>query len=154
LKENNIEFHFTIVGDGDQRDWLAEQFKSEISSGIVEMTGVINHEEVYKRMADADVFLYPTRLDSFGLVIAEAMMNGAVPVVTNLPGITDNLIRDKFDGYLIEKNDINGFSSTIIKLATDKGLLAKMSDAAYQRATAALSIEQMETNYINYFCSL
>jgi glycosyltransferase involved in cell wall biosynthesis len=154
LEERNIDFHFTIVGSGVLVDWLTEQFKSEISRGIVEMTGVISHDEVYRRMANADIFLYPTHLDSFGLVIAEAMMNGAVPVVTNLKGVTDNLISNNVDGYLIEKDDINGFASTIAQLANDRETLNKVSKLAHQHAVAALSIEQMQSNYNRYLSSL
>jgi glycosyltransferase involved in cell wall biosynthesis len=118
------------------------------------MTGVIPHEEVYQRMSQADIFLYPTHLDSFGLVIAEAMMNGAVPVVTHLPGITDNLIRDTIDGYLVDKDDIEGFSSSIVRLARDKRLLSQLSNATHQRAVTTLSMEQMQVNYTNYFRTL
>lgn len=154
LEEEHIDFHFTVVGGGVLADWLAEQFQDEIASGVIEMTGVIPHEEVYQRMSQADIFLYPTHLDSFGLVIAEAMMNGAVPVVTHLPGITDNLIRDTIDGYLVDKDDIEGFSSSIVRLARDKRLLSKLSNATHQRAVTTLSMEQMQVNYTNYFRTL
>jgi glycosyltransferase involved in cell wall biosynthesis len=154
LQEKGIEFHFTIVGGGELKDWLSEEFKSEITAGSVDLTGVISHDEVYKKMASADIFLYPTHLDSFGLVIAEAMMNGAVPVVTNLPGVTDNLIRNHVDGYLIEKDDTEGFATIIAQLANNRDKLAAMSAATHRRAVSALSIEQMQLNYTNYFHTL
>jgi glycosyltransferase involved in cell wall biosynthesis len=154
LEDLHIDFHFTIVGGGILRDWLAGQFRSDISKGIVEMTGVISHDEVYQKMADADIFLYPTHLDAFGLVIAEAMMNGAVPVVTRLAGVTDNLINDGVNGFLIEQDNIEGFVSIVAQLSTNRNKLTELSEATYQRAIKALSIEQMRLNYTNYLRSL
>lgn len=154
LEARNIDFHFTIVGCGILEDWLKDQFKSEISRGVVEMTGTIKHDEVYKRMAKADIFLYPTHLDAFGLVIAESMMNGAIPVVTNLIGVTDNLINNNVNGFLIDQDDIEGFASTIAQLAYDRDTLHKISESAHQRAVTALSIEQMHSNYNSYLNAL
>lgn len=148
------DIHFTIIGGGKLTDWLKDQFQSELKSGIVTMTGVISHSEVYELMAKADIFLYPTHLDAFGLVIAEAMMNGAVPVVTLLPGITDKLIDNQTNGFLINQDDIDSFANTLSSLINDKGLRTKLSEAAYSKALNFFSIEKMEKNYLQYFNQL
>jgi glycosyltransferase involved in cell wall biosynthesis len=154
LEEKQIDFRFTIIGEGDLKDWLVNQFEPEILKGTVNLAGVVSHDEVYHYLADADIFLYPTHLDAFGLVIAEAMMNGAVPVVTRLSGVTDNLIKNGVNGFLIEQDHIEGFASTIVQLANNRDRLAKLSDASYQRASSAFSLERMRSNYTTYLRSL
>lgn len=154
LIHRGLTLQFTIIGDGVMKDWLKEQFASEINEGIVEIVGVIPHDEVYKRMSQADIFLYPTHLDAFGLVIAEAMMCGAVPVVTLLPGITDNLITDGVDGFLLEKDNVDQFVNKIMLLNSDSELRKKMQTAAYNTAKTKLSLSTMQKNYIEFFNNL
>lgn len=154
LRNAGIDFHFTIVGGGKLDSWLKEQFANEIEDGSVTMTGVIDHDNVYAIMGDADVFLYPTYIDAFGLVIAEAMMNGAVPVVTHLPGITDNLIDNGIDGFLVKQDDIHTFISAIIQLYDDVALRNKLSVKTRKKAHDKLSYTMMRHNYLNYFSTL
>lgn len=151
LQDKGIDLHFTIIGGGVLDNWLREQFAKEVESGFVTFTGVIDHDKVYEEMSKADIFLYPTHLDAFGLVIAEAMMNGLVPVVTHLPGITDNLISDGNDGYLIKQDEIEQFVQTIENLYQDNAMLRKLGGLAHQKAKTKFSLSAMSKTYISYF---
>lgn len=150
LLDFGINLHFTIIGGGILDEWLREQFVDEIKNGIVTFTGVIDHDSVYKLMSKADIFLYPTHLDAFGLVIAEAMMNGMVPVVTNLAGITDNLIDNGKNGYLIKQDDINRFVYSIKTLSYNKETLCRLGKYAHNKAKSHFSMQRMKENYISY----
>lgn len=154
LLHKGIDLHFTIIGGGVLEEWLTEQFKGEIKTGIVSMTGVISHDEVYAYMSKSDIFLYPTHLDSFGLVIAEAMMNGAVPIVTLLQDITDHLIPDEHYGYLIQQDDIDNFVESISKLAESVDLRESISRNAHHRALELFSHQSMKEAYLNYLRNL
>lgn len=151
LQDKGIDLHFTIIGGGVLDNWLREQFAKEVESGIVTFTGVIDHDKVYEEMSKADIFLYPTHLDAFGLVIAEAMMNGAIPVVTLLNGITDKLIDDKVNGFLINQDDIKAFVKALSLLINNHELRIKLSEAAHSKSLNFFSMEKMEINYRQYF---
>lgn len=151
LISDGVDLHFTVIGNGILADWLEEMFNKEIHSGRVTMTGVIDHGAVYDLMSKADIFLYPTHLDAFGLVIAEAMMNGSVPIVSYLPGITDNLVDDGMNGFLLNKDDVNGFVNIIKVLDRNKGKLKQMSVASHDKALEKFSLSRMSQNYANYF---
>lgn len=154
LLHKGINLHFTIIGGGLLKEWLNQNFKDEINAGIVTMTGVIPHDEVYAFMSKADIFLYPTHLDAFGLVIAEAMMNGAVPVVTRLEGVTDNLIPDKHCGYLIAQDDIDKFVNAVTELYASAELRKSISRNAHHRAMECFSHRAMKDAYLNYLRNL
>lgn len=154
LNNNKINFHFTIVGTGYLEGWLKKEFKNEIKEGRVTMKGVLSHPEVYELMALSHIFLYPTHIDAFGLVIAEAMMNGAVPVVSHLSGVTDNLIDDNTNGFLIQWDNVQGFVDSICKIANDRYLLNTLSQKAVAKANARLSFDRMRNNYLNFFNQL
>lgn len=148
LLARNINFHFTVIGEGKLKDWLKSELDYAINKGYVSMSGVIPHKEVYAHFRQSDIFLYPTHLDAFGLVIAEAMINGAVPLVTLLDGITDDLVEDGKSGFLFRRDDINAFADRIVQLATDRPLLSRMSMEAKTRAEKLFSLNTMKRNYL------
>lgn len=147
LRMRKIDFHLTIIGGGILNDWLHNELKSHINSGHVNMTGILPHEGVYEYFQKSDIFLYPTHIDAFGLVIAEAMMNGAVPVVTHLPGVTDNLIVNGESGFLTSQDDVAAFVNKIISLNENRSLLSEFSKRARNRAEALFSMKVMEEKY-------
>lgn len=59
-----------IVGDGPQLDELKRQYADVI------FTGAKFETELARHFADADVFVFPSKTDTFGLVIIEAMASG------------------------------------------------------------------------------
>ena len=154
LRAGGHEFHFTFVGDGILHNELQEQLRDEAAAGVVEFTGRVTGEEVYRRLSETDVFVYPTHIDSFGLVIAEAMMNGAVPVVTLLKGITDTIVDDGVNGYLLRQDDVAGFVGKISCLLGDDAGREHMGRAAGQKARKCFSKQVMKHNYLQFINSL
>lgn len=150
LLAKKYKFHFTFIGDGILRNELEHDLRDEIRDGIVEFTGRISGEEVYRKLSEIDLFVYPTHIDAFGLVIAEAMINSAVPVVTNLAGITDSLIDDSINGYLIPQDAVEVFVEKISGLIEDETLRSRMSAAAFEKASECFTHQVMKTNYINF----
>lgn len=136
-----------IIGQGKLSDELKLIFETRGLGDKVHFMGVIPHEAVRKTLASTDVLLFPTRVEAFGLVIAEAMMEGAIPVVTLLPGITDATVEDGKTGYLIPKNNVDLFAQMVIELGKDKSLLMSMSKAAQTAAIEKLSLPKMSFNY-------
>lgn len=154
LVSTGRKFHFTFIGDGILREELEQALQTEMASDIVEFTGRISSHEVYERLSRSDVFVYPTHIDAFGLVIAEAMINGAVPIVTRLEGITDSLIDNGTDGFLVTQDDVNSFVELITRLMDNPTLRSQMSTAATHKANTKFSIDTMRKNYIDFIHKL
>ena len=154
LYQRGLRFHFTFIGEGVLRATLEQSLTDLMDKDLVEFSGRISAQEVYQRLSKTDIFVYPTHLDAFGLVIAEAMINGAVPVVTLLSGVTDTIVDDGVNGYLIKQDDINTFVERISMLCQDGTLRKEMSKAASEKSAVCFSVETMKTNYLNYLKSL
>lgn len=154
LVAKGYKFHFTFIGEGVLRPDLEQDLKTEISGGIVEFTGRIGGDDVYCRLQQTDIFVYPTHIDAFGLVIAEAMMNGAVPVVTCLKGITDTIVDAGINGYLETLDDVDGFVEHISCLIENDEERKRMSEAAIDKANTCFSKEIMRRNYMDMVSSL
>lgn len=61
----------------------------------------VDRETVAKTFASADVLVFPTFDEPFGLTTVEAMASG-LPIVASKSGATPEIVRDGIDGYLIE----------------------------------------------------
>lgn len=67
----------TLVGDGPDRERLAERF----ASAPVTFAGTLHGAALAETYANADVFVFPSTTETLGLVLLEAMASG-LPVVT------------------------------------------------------------------------
>lgn len=154
LTDKGYKFHFTFIGDGILRNNLETVLDEDVCKGIVDFTGRIDSKVVYQKLQQTDIFVYPTHIDSFGLVIAEAMMNGAVPVVTCLMGITDTIVDAGINGYLETQDDVDGFVEHISYLIENDEERMRMSEAAMNKANTCFSKEVMRRNYMDMILSL
>lgn len=74
-----------VVGEGPQREELTAKYKQ------VRFTGARFGEELARHYADADVFVFPSLTDTFGLVILEALACGTPVAAFDAPGPKDIL---------------------------------------------------------------
>lgn len=80
-----------------------------------------------------DVFTFPSRTDTFGNVVLEALASG-VPAVVTGDGGPKFIIRDGETGFVAET--AQEFATAVLRIAKDPGLLAQMRTAARQSALA------------------
>ena len=82
--------------------------------------------------AGIDLFVLPSRSDSFGLVLIEAWANGK-PVVAYRAGGPADLVRHDVDGLLVPCGDVPGLSAAIARLAGDAEFRARLGHAGQAR---------------------
>lgn len=86
----------------------------------------IPHDKMNVIFADADIFVFPTKRDQFGLVVAEAMACGLPVIARNVGGISD-VVKNGWNGYLLDyQSSISDFSEKIINLVNDRSILLEM----------------------------
>ena len=121
---------FVAIGRGQMEEPVVAAFRA---SGV-EMVIDADEAELSRRRAAADLFMLPSYLEGFGLVITEAMSAG-LPVLTTTHTSGPDLIRDGIDGYVLEPGDVTGFEHILRELANDRPRLAAMSATVRQRVT-------------------
>jgi glycosyltransferase involved in cell wall biosynthesis len=77
--DNATKVHFTIVGDGSEREWLRQHMREAT------FTGTLRGEALASAYADMDLFAFPSETETVGNVVLEAMASG-VPVVAMARG--------------------------------------------------------------------
>ncbi len=151
ITKSHKEAHLTVVGYGPLRDHLERQFQDRGIIRNVTFTGPLAQHDVAEILRKTDVFLLPTRVEGFGLSIAEAMLCGTVPVVTRIAGVTDQLVNDERSGFLVKQDDVHGFAGAIKRLLSEKKLFHKVSACASRESRERFSIMRMVDDYDRLF---
>jgi glycosyltransferase involved in cell wall biosynthesis len=99
-----------VVGDGPQRAALERRYPN------VEFTGYRTGEPLAALVASADVFVFPSRTDTFGLVLIEALACGVPVAAYPVPGPID-VVADESVGALDE--DLGAAVSRALRLDRD-----------------------------------
>jgi glycosyltransferase involved in cell wall biosynthesis len=125
--ENVPNTHLAIVGDGPNRPRLEQHF----AGCPVTFAGYLKGAELSKAYASSDIFVFPSAIETFGLVVAEAMAAG-LPVVSSRVGGVPELIESGVNGCIFEVNDEAQMIAYVRELADDPAKRAKMGAAARQ----------------------
>lgn len=139
------DFRIVVVGDGSEVAWL----KNHLRHG--EFPGVLRGAELARAYADMDVFVFPSRTDTFGNVVQEAAASGVPAVVTNEGG-PKNLVVPGTTGYVAETNE--QFIAKVLELARDPELRRKMGTAARERVAGISWDAAFEKTYLAYHACL
>jgi glycosyltransferase involved in cell wall biosynthesis len=92
-----------LVGDGPHRQTL-EQYFADTPTNFV---GYLRGQELASAYASADAFIFPSRTETLGLVLLEAMAAGTPVVAARSGGIPD-IVTDGVNGYLFDPADEGG----------------------------------------------
>src|SRR6266852_6400764 len=93
-----------------------------------------SREDVLDFYAAADLYVSPSREDSFGLPVAEAMACG-LPVITSTHAGVAALVRDAVEGFILPQfDDSQGLARILHRLYTDEALRQNAGDAAAKAA--------------------
>jgi glycosyltransferase involved in cell wall biosynthesis len=130
-------------------------FRSNVNvqhNNIVKI-GTLNQEELVKAYNTCDIFLTTSRLEGFGLSVAEAMACAKPVVATNGSSLPELVINDK-GGFLCEMNNVKDFSDKIHYLSENQNERKKMGIYNRERGLENFEISAMTKRYINLYRSL
>lgn len=118
-----------LVGDGPIRQELEDHF-----AGLpVHFAGYVQGEALAQAYASVDAFVFPSALESFGLVVLESMASG-VPVVAAQVGGVGDVVREGVNGFSFPVGDIPKMIEAVRYLAEHPQERQAMGQAARQFA--------------------
>ncbi len=151
-KEKDIKL--IIAGDGEYLVEAKRLAKDLNIEKAVSFPGFIPNEKTSGYYNAADIFVFPTlRLESFGIVLAEAMACGK-PVIASNIGSIPNVIDNGINGLLIPPGDYQELAKQIRRLFNDKDYFNRLSENARSKATKNFGLDEMVAKTIEVFESL
>lgn len=148
LKRHNVTLD--IVGTGPRLEQYQKLSRKLGIEKYVLFGGFIPHDQIPEEYLKADLFVFPSRRESFGLVLAEAMAAG-LPVVSTSVGAIPEVVDDGKTGMLVPPDDHEKFSQAVISLLDDHELMIKMGLAGKQKVLEQFTWEKVAQNTINFY---
>jgi glycosyltransferase involved in cell wall biosynthesis len=85
----NIALEVVIIGDGPRRAGIERYLARHQMTDWVRLTGRANHEQIRLAYCDADFFVAPATLESFGIAALEARSAGLPVIAHRVSGVAD-----------------------------------------------------------------
>lgn len=148
LKEKNINFHWTVAGDGPLMPQCQQAIKQYGVEDCFTLTGSIPFKEVTQQMLNSDILVHNAIIapdgsrEALGVTLMEAGALGLPVISCNIGGIPEVIINNK-TGILVKANQPEPMTNAIIKLANNPTLRHTMGQAAIQHIRKNFNAKQL-----------
>jgi len=116
----------------------------------VQFRGYVTDDELKEWYNRCDIFVVPSRYESFGLIYIEAMAYGKPVIACNAGGIPE-VVSDGRTGFLVSPGDHTSLSTRIVELLTDDSLRHSMGEIALADVHERFACEKMVEKTLNYY---
>ena len=134
-----------IAGTGEEMANLQKKVKDLKLENNVEFVGWMSNQKDF--FSQIDIFILPSKVETFGLVVLEAMKYGKPIIATNCDGPKE-ILRHEIDGLLIDLKSStslpNQIAKSVEKLISDEKLVNDLVKNSYQRLNSRFSFKVLE----------
>lgn len=125
---------FLVVGDGPWRDEMKAVFEQQGVADRLILAGKRTGRVLREAYRAMDVFVFASKSETQGMVVAEAMAAGLPVVALNASGVRE-VVRDGENGFLLPGDaSVETFTQALAKVGVDAELRKKLSEAATRTA--------------------
>ena len=126
-----LKAQLVLIGDGEERGSL-EAYVRENHVSFVTFAGFVNQRSLPQWMHAADLFVLPSEVEPWGLVVNEAMAAGLPIIASTAAGATADLVQDGRTGFRFVPRDVAELSRRLEQLISDSAMRTAMSVNARQ----------------------
>jgi len=147
------ELRALIVGGGPSEAEMRARAAGPALAGRVVLTGALPRPGALARIAAADLFLFASRTETQGLVLAEALSAGLPSIAVDGPGVRDS-VRDGVDGLVVPADPkpslVERLADAVVSLAVDgerRSAMAARARADAERFSEERRVAETEAVY-------
>ena len=148
---DGVDAELIVVGDGPD-----EQLVRSLAPSNVTFAGHVPRDELPPLYRNADVFVMPSRSETWGMAMQEAAAVGLPLIATDAPGAAHDLIEDGVNGYRVPAEDVAALHDALVKAAADPAwrerarartleLARGYTPEAWAEAVANLAVKTLRT---------
>ena len=153
LKQREIAFHLTLVGDGEDRLSLEAQVRQLGLEFEVEFAGAVGSDQVHGFYDRADLFVLASFAEGVPVVLMEAMAKEIAVVSTRITGIPE-LIEDGRDGVLVAPGDAVELADGLQRLIEKPALREELAAKGRKRVLNDYDLQKNNRALGDYFTTL
>jgi glycosyltransferase involved in cell wall biosynthesis len=147
LRSQGCDVIALFAGEGSQKEALK---KLALECGVADLIHFIGYRDPKHVLWASDVSVLPSRTEGFGIVVAESMLCGVVPIRTPAAGAYEQ-IQDGVNGFIVPFDDYEALAKRLQQLLYNQEQKDKMSKAtlitANQKFTQKIMIEKILSVY-------
>lgn len=147
-KGYNLKIDF--IGDGKSYDYLKSLVKQFNLDGQVAFLGLKPQKYIKKHLKDYDLFVQPSRVEGFGLTVAEAM-DANVPVLVSAGQGLAEVTEDNRYGWVFENGDSDSLANQIEYIINNYHQCLEKARKAAEHVAANYDVKATATKYLNEY---
>lgn len=151
LKQENIDFKLTIIGDGGEKERLTFAASQLGISSQVIFTGKLPQSEVINYLKKANLYVQYSIQEGFGNAVLEAQAMGLPCVVSDADGLQENILHKK-TGLVVPKRNPKALAKAIKQMHNlNAEKKQHMLDFAIKRVQDEFNLEKQNTLFLEFY---
>jgi glycosyltransferase involved in cell wall biosynthesis len=142
------DIRLVIVGEGSELEHLRNLAEKLGIAQLVSFAGFVQKPDIPRYMANADVFLFPTRFDIWGLVLVEAMAAGLPCIASLNAGATHDLVEEGVTGFAADFDDAEYVAGKIHWLLENPQIASKIGRNAADMIKSSVCLEKSAAGFV------
>ena len=153
LKKAGLKFEWDLYGyfHWGYENRFYKQVEQNDVKDVIFYKGCLTPSEIPAILPEYEIMVMPSNHEGFGIALIEAMASGLTCVVSSLSNVTEKIVDKNVNGFLIAKNDIDGFANAILQASKDPALRKELGNAARLKVESEFSMLQHGKNYEKVF---
>ncbi|UOE48321.1 glycosyltransferase family 4 protein [Mucilaginibacter sp. SMC90] len=146
------EVLFELIGSDTGNDYQT-RFRADNPEAVLEkviFSGKVDNDKLSQAYRACDIFVAPSRYESFGLIFIEAM-SYAKPVIGCSVGGVPEIIADNYNGFFAEAGNAQSLADKIIQLVNDDELRKQMGRNARKTVEDKFTGARLASNSLAYY---
>jgi starch synthase len=133
VEQLRIPWHLTFAGQKPKSSVPA--LNRFLNRSNCAWLGVVPHQTLLEAMTRAHVFVFPSIVEGFGMVITEALAAG-LPVITTTNTAGPDILSDGVDGFVVPIRDPEAIAERLTRIADDENFRRELASNALSKASA------------------
>lgn len=151
LKKRGVHFHFTIIGDGSEKEKLLFAVHQLGLNDHITFAGKIKHEHVKNYLEKSDYYIQYSIQEGFGNAVLEAQAMGLLCIVSDADGLVENVL-DNQTGFVVPKRNSNLLALKIEEvLVLNEIEKSTIINQALKRIKFLFSLDKQKEKFINFY---
>lgn len=139
LKERNVPFTYSIIGEGEDKKKIEEFISLKHLEGSVTLLG---YQDARTVLHEYDVYFLPSTKEGLPYILLEAG-KVSLPVVATITGGVPEIIRHEETGLLAQPKDVEGLSKSLERIINDRKYGKKLGQALHSHVVQNFSYSKM-----------